>query len=525
MRMHKNILGGGHLLGANSRVARRHRCAGVGRPQISATAPRVVVAGASLALVLLAGALLFPPTPDAAQAEEATEASPRTTTSVGLTVPATIEFADVMATPSGATTTASAKINVTTTASAGYKLYLYAKDNSLKSLNPNTTQSIASASASSLDNFTNNTWGYNLTEGPTAGTTYSALPTTNTTPTQTKDTSTTNSANDTYTLSLGAKVDSTIPSGTYTSIITISVVAEPAILAFEGIETMQEMTSIICSNADEGETARLKDTRDGKLYWVTKLKDGNCWMTQNLDFDIPADGITNENGLAAKTDLPDGTVWDSSSDYSPQPTTTGSPFSSSTNTDTYSFDPGLYVNDPSKGWTTCNTYYEDTSTCTAGNWTKIADSMSPMTTERTDGTVVDGNTYDAHYLVGNYYQFNTATAGTGASVTSNGDDAPSSICPKGWKLPTSGNSDLGSFAYLIIGVNSNYIIKAPLYFIPAGYVYLGSLHNAGNIGLCWSSTAVSSPLAYYLYFDSSAVNPSNRGSFRYGGQSVRCLAR
>ena len=127
--------------------------------------------------------MLVPITPDAVQAEEAAEAAPRATTSVGLTVPAAIEFADVMATPSGATTTASATIGVTTTASAGYKLYLYAKDNSLKSLNPNTTQSIASASASSLDNFTNNTWGYNLTEGTTAGTTYSALPTTNTTPT------------------------------------------------------------------------------------------------------------------------------------------------------------------------------------------------------------------------------------------------------------------------------------------------------------------------------------------------------
>ena len=174
-------------------------------------------------------ATIFPALPEGAHAEEPATATPRAIEdpTVSLSVPATIEFADVMATPSGATTTASATIGVTTTASAGYKLYLYAKDNSLKSLNPNTTQSIASASASSLDSFTNNTWGYNLTEGTTAGTTYSALPITNTTPTQTKDTSDTNSANDTYTLSLGAKVDSTIPSGTYTATMTVAVVAEP----------------------------------------------------------------------------------------------------------------------------------------------------------------------------------------------------------------------------------------------------------------------------------------------------------
>ena len=46
---------------------------------------------------------------------------------------------------------------------------------------------------------------------------------------------------------------------------------------------MQEMTSTICADAAENDTAQLTDTRDGKKYWVTKLADGNCWMTQNLD--------------------------------------------------------------------------------------------------------------------------------------------------------------------------------------------------------------------------------------------------
>ena len=181
-----------------------------------------------------------------------------------------------MATPSGATTTASATIGVTTTASAGYKLYLYAEDNSLKSLNPNTTQSIASASASSLDNFTNNTWGYNLTEGATAGTTYSALPTTNTTPTQTKDTSDTNSANDTYTLSLGAKVDSTIPSGTYTSILTVAVVAEPRAITY-----IQDLTLVDCQSRASDADFTVTDRRDDNDYTVRYIN-GACWMTQNL---------------------------------------------------------------------------------------------------------------------------------------------------------------------------------------------------------------------------------------------------
>ena len=181
-----------------------------------------------------------------------------------------------MATPSGTTTTASATIGVTTTASAGYKLYLYAEDNSLKSLNPNTTQSITSASASSLDSFTNNTWGYNLTEGAIAGTTYSVLPTTNTTPTQTKDTSTTNSANDTYTLSLGAKVDSTIPSGTYTSTLTVAVVAEPRAITY-----IQDLTLADCQSQASDADVTVKDKRDDNEYTVRYIN-GACWMTQNL---------------------------------------------------------------------------------------------------------------------------------------------------------------------------------------------------------------------------------------------------
>ena len=164
------------------------------------------------------------------QAEEVAEASPRATTSVSLNVPATIEFADVMATPDGATTTASAEIEVTTTASAGYKLYVYAEDNTLKSLNPQTQQTIAAtAQTSGVEELANNTWGYNLSEGTTAGTTFAALPTSDATPVAEKDTSVTGGATgDIYTLALGAKVDSTMPSGTYTATMTVAAVADPA---------------------------------------------------------------------------------------------------------------------------------------------------------------------------------------------------------------------------------------------------------------------------------------------------------
>ena len=474
-------------------------------------------------IALLLSLLLFPSIPSSAHAEVPLDVADTDTLhittptpSVSIATPATIEFADVITTPSGATTTASARINVTTTDSASYSLYIYGADgNSLKSLNPNTTQSITSASASSINNFTNNTWGYNLTEGTTAGTTYSALPTTNTTPTQTKDTSTTNSANDTYTLSLGAKVDSTIPSGTYTSTLTISVVAEPRKLTLSDITDMQDMTPEICAASSENETKRLIDARDQKLYWVAKLKDGNCWMTQNLDLDLKA----SEPLTSADSDISD-----SRGSWTPTDTqnnTTGF-------IDTYgmqSFDSGMYVYNLAN-WNACNNYWSGGS---CANWTNVS-GMSPMTTIRAESASVvniPNGTYDAHYLTGNYYQWNAATAGTGDESVTNGD-AVDSICPKGWRLPSRGDSDeTNEFYGLIIKDNITtgpMIVKAPYYFIPAGYVYSGSMNSAGNYGRYWSSTAYNSTDAYLLSFEYGTISPSGNNS-RYYGRSVRCLAR
>ena len=81
---------------------------------------------------------------------------------------------------------------------------------------------------------------------------------------------------------------------------------------------------------------------------------------------------------------------------------------------------------------------------------------------------------------GNYYNWYTATAGTGtyAMVSEN---APSSVCPKGWKLPTGGEG--GQFAALtdaMVGIFTNtYDIRdksydmqfSPNYFILSGYYY------------------------------------------------------
>ena len=251
-------------------------------------------------------------------------------------------------------------------------------------------------------------------------------------------------------------------------------------------------------------------------------------MTQNLDFDIPASGLT-----SADSDINNASgVWNASSSYPPRATEQpGTITSANTYTETYSWDLGMYVKSDPDGY---SDYCGGSSikgladaSCTSAGWTNVS-SMTPM--EDGNATdVISGSTYNAHYLVGNLYQWNAATAGTGGTITSR--EATDSICPKGWKLPTSHNSNSGSFQALMnaYSISSNTagstaITQTPLYFNPSGFVLSGSLRDAGNYGYYWSSTAYSSTsYAYYLAFGSGYVNPSGY-SYRYYGFSVRCLA-
>ena len=262
-----------------------------------------------------------------------------------------------------------------------------------------------------------------------------------------------------------------------------------------GLGYMQDMTPTACANTAVGTQTQLIDSRDNKLYWVAKLKDGNCWMTQNLDYDIKATGniISNNNGTT-------GT-------WSPNTATSTSVFNNSSYTGTYSYDPGNYY-------------------LPSGSGSKT--SISSLT----DTSIIDNT--NAHHHLGNYYQWNAATAGTGGTITNT--DATSSICPKGWRLPTS-NSDSANYSfgnlvkqYGYTGSNQSStsdstLLSSPLFFARGGYVYSGSLYDQGSVGYYWSSRANSDTnRAYFLYFNSSYVGPSSDGYYRDGGFSVRCVA-
>ena len=278
------------------------------------------------------------------------------------------------------------------------------------------------------------------------------------------------------------------------------------------ITYMQEMTPEICKASSENETKRLIDSRDGKYYWVAKLKDENCWMTQNLELD-----------LSGRTLTPTDSDVSSSWAYSGSWYTAGNQ-GVRTNPAVQAWDLGDYVwRDLSNTGYCQSTSNLGHSSCSSG-WQSIS-GMTAMTEPRTDGVTVSGDTYDAHYLVGNYYSWEAATAGTAPSSFG---VASGSVCPAGWQLPADGGN--GSYGNLTSSYNigSNTagaaaMVSAPLYFVYAGYVYPEYYLSGGSTGRYWAGWAGSSNLAAALQFFSSYVSTSTDYSRSYG-ISVRCVA-
>lgn len=166
--------------------------------------------------------------------------------------------------------------------------------------------------------------------------------------------------------------------------------------------------------------------------------------------------------------------------------------------------------------------------------------MTPMTKLRTDGVTVIGDTYDAHYLAGNYYSWDAATADSGEFVEGS---AANSICPASWRLPIGNTTESGSFYYLLeqYGLASspnsgNDVTMSPLYFVRSGKIgdhtllsraglrpQSQGLNNAGSEGYYRSGQGWASLHSYDLYISPSSVDPLFEG-YRYDSQSVRCVA-
>lgn len=254
----------------------------------------------SCAVVLVLGLMLFPSLPQDVQAVEGDDAAtaqsddapvapndtsitPRAT-SVGINLASSVAFAEVTPTETGTTTTATTDLTVTTANSESYSLYLYSDgDSSLKSSDSANISSIIATQGDvglTLSSLESNTWGYNLgTTAPDADSAYLGVPTSSDVPILSAVSTPTGQANDSYKLSFGAKVDTTLPAGEYATTLTVAVVAQPrtVTITFDGNGadggSMLQQT-IIAGNTEDLTTNAFTRTGYEFTGWNTDA-DGN----------------------------------------------------------------------------------------------------------------------------------------------------------------------------------------------------------------------------------------------------------
>ena len=200
---------------------------------------------------------------------------------------------DIVPKAGGAFGASTAEMKVTTNNTTGYAVYMQTADNSseLKATNPQVNARIepvegVMTSGSYIGNL--NQWGYAVSESNDTSMEYKAVPKAGEGAIiRTEGVS----REDDYMLGFAVAVGADLPAGLYTNQLVVSVVANPVeVRSLNDITYMQEMTSEICKITFEGETKELIDARDNRAYRVTKLKDGNCWMTQNLALTAPEGG-------------------------------------------------------------------------------------------------------------------------------------------------------------------------------------------------------------------------------------------
>ena len=328
--------------------------------------------------------------------------------------------------------------------------------------------------------------------------------------TVTDNTSTTSTTGSSISTTYQTYISPTQPAGTYTGKVKYTLVhpstsPKPVAPDISKITYMQDLAKLnknemaeLKNSMIEEQQYILTDNRDSKDYYISKLKDGNIWMTQNLDHDI----VAGKTYTSADTDLAYssiGTTWTPS-----MPTSTTSNWVSSY-TAPSSYDPG-------------NLYW-DGNVATGGGTISNKTSVVPPTSG------------GAHYHIGNYYNWTAAVAMNDSSnYAARNTDLNQSICPAGWMLPKSGTAltGSGSFQYLVnqtgltSGTSGN-IHNTPAYFVYGGY-WNGSSGRVGSFGGYWSSVVLSISDSYRLGFYSIGLYPQGDDK-RDDGTSLRCVAR
>ncbi len=367
-----------------------------------------------------------------------------------------------------------------------------------------------------------------------------------------------NSIGSSITTTYDAYISATQPAGAYVGQVKYTLVhpsseGAPEIpVTIDNIVYMQDLANITPTqyqmfkdSMTEDQQYQLIDIRDNKTYYLAKLKDGNVWMTQNLDLDLVTDGsIIYDN---TTTDL----GWNSTTGtYG-----TASWVPSCTVLDFGRWDSG------SESWEA----YEERVTESCPEYYDQQNYFVPRFWQNGDlywdgpGTTSASSSGNAHYHVGNNYNWTAAIAMNNSVNVEEGTLVEQSICPAGWTLPRvntytwwddeedeyaggDGSFDALLVAYDLgngqsfVAANDQYSLwTAPLYlsYERTNRAVVGSgqyieLSSGTSHWLSMATPNWEGEMAYsFGAFDGEnpRVQPSFYGSGRQNDYPVRCIVR
>ena len=304
-----------------------------------------------------------------------------------------------------------------------------------------------------------------------------------------------------------------------------------------------EEKAMVLGNMTEDAQYGIKDSRDNKTYCVAKLKDGNIWMTQNLDHDIvtTTNYYTNQNtdiGYNTSTGEYDAITW-----TAPSATLTDANKSNwnwvGSHTTPMSYDPGdLYWNGVETDGHDWYAYAEGCPIDGPATGSAICESLNPFST-------YTSSTGESQYHLGNYYNWTAAVAmSDSSSHTTRNELIEQSICPAGWTLPRSGDGDdtfyrlYEEYNFLynsFVDTNGNYkhddgedaAWLYPLYSVASGsYSFKGHYSFVGGNSIFWTSVVQRDTAAHGAgVFTAGDFAEIPAISGRDAGWPVRCIAR
>ncbi len=275
---------------------------------------------------------------------------------------------------SGATGSYAEEFSIQTNIRAGYEVYFSSTDDNVNLVNVEKPSyyAVPVSGQTKLEELQNNTWGYSMSfKSDRAGLYkdfkmsessegfYPIPPISNPKRVYTienlgdasNSASAYNDGKDKITTTYAARMDNSLPSGTYRRGVIYTVVPHDVIggetRTLFDISTLQDMTIDICKNTTRPyENAltytssytkdrnyipkkKLVDTRDNKEYDVVRYADGSCWMAQELDLELsPSMTLT-----SADTNMKNGKTWTPKNATTTALTSWGDPKGDTLNTD------------------------------------------------------------------------------------------------------------------------------------------------------------------------------------------------